>query len=151
MKKSQRIARLVATLPVGPGASLDPRYLGYFACFNAGQYYEAHDVLEDLWLEDRATPESAFYKGLIQFAGAFVHLKKQHERPHHPKDRDRLAPAMRLFKLARKYLRPFAPHHRHLPVERVCGLCDHFSGIIAASDFRENPWNPEKPPQLELD
>src|SRR5450631_3036445 len=98
MKKSQRIARLVAGLPAGGESSLDPRYLGYFTCFNAGQYYEAHDLLEDLWLEHRSNPESAFYKGLIQFAGAFVHLKKQHGSPLHPKHRDRLAPAARLFK-----------------------------------------------------
>lgn len=151
MKKSQRIARLVASLPVEHQSALDSRYLGYFTCFNAGQYYEAHDVLEDLWLQDRSNPESAFYKALIQFAGAFVHLKKQRERPHHPKDRDRLAPAARLFKLARKHLQPFTPHHRHLAVAQVCQLCDRLSEAIAASNFRENPWNPAQPPQLALD
>ncbi len=151
MKKSQRIARLVAALPAGAGSSLDPRYLGYFTCFNAGQYYEAHDVLEDLWLVDRADPESVFYKGLIQFAGAFVHLKKQSEWPLHPKHRERLAPAARLFKLAAKSLQPFAPNHRQLSIERVRGLCSDFSARIAASNFLENPWNPGNLPQLELD
>jgi predicted metal-dependent hydrolase len=31
----------------------DPRYWGYFRTFNEGRFYEAHDVLEDLWLECR--------------------------------------------------------------------------------------------------
>lgn len=151
MKKSQRIAQLVATLPVALRSSLDPRYVGYFTCFNAGQYYEAHDVLEDLWLEDRTTTESGFYKGLIQFAGAFVHLKKQHERPLHPTDGVRLAPAARLFQLASRHLFPFAPHHQHLAVAHLCALADQLSAAIATSNFRENPWHPSKPPQLNLE
>lgn len=151
MKKSQRIAQLVAALPAGELSSLDPRYIGYFTCFNAGQYYEAHDVLEDLWLEDRATPESHFYKGLIQFAGAFVHLRKQHDWPLHPKHRARLAPAARLFKLAGKSLAPFTPTHQRLSVDGVCRLCLELSATIVAANFLENPWNPAKPPRLDLE
>ena len=41
-----------------------------------------------------------FYKGLIQFAGAFVHLQK-----------DRLRPAAALFKLSRSYLEKYPIHH----------------------------------------
>ena len=41
----------------------------------------------------RHTPNDGFYKGLIQLAGAFVHLQK-----------DRLRPAASLFRLAQKYL-----------------------------------------------
>lgn len=151
MKKSQRIARLVTSLDLARASSFDPRYLGYFACFNAGQYYEAHDVLEDLWLEDRHHADGLFYKGLIQLAGAFVHLKKHHTRPDHPKDRGRLSPASRLFGLARRHLEPFAPNHRHLQVAAVCQLCDRLATAISASDFRENPWNPAQLPRLELD
>ena len=35
------------------GQRLDAHYLGYFDCFNRQLFYEAHDVLEDLWLPDR--------------------------------------------------------------------------------------------------
>ena len=59
-------------------SEFDPCYLGYFACFNEQRYYEAHDVLEHLWLkEGRSAPDYAFHKGLIQLAGGFVHLKLQ--------------------------------------------------------------------------
>ena len=37
-----------------------------------------------------------FFKGLIQVAGAFVHLQKQFLHPEHPKHRPRLRPAVRL-------------------------------------------------------
>ena len=62
----------------------DVRYAAYFHHFNRGDYYEAHDVLESLWLEQGRKAESAaFYQGLIQLAGGFVHLRKHHEHPTH--------------------------------------------------------------------
>ena len=67
--KSARIAVMIESLQ---GRELDARYLGYFECFNRQLFYEAHDVLEDLWLPDRSGPNGNFYKGLIQLAGAFV-------------------------------------------------------------------------------
>ena len=59
----------------------DPRYWGYFKTFNQGRFYEAHDVLEDLWLECRGKALNNFYKSLIQFAGIFVHIEKKRHRP----------------------------------------------------------------------
>ena len=46
----------------------DPHLVGYLRCFNAEQFYEAHDVLEALWLKDRNGHDGDFFKGLIQFA-----------------------------------------------------------------------------------
>ena len=60
-------------------------YLGYFACFNRQLYYEAHDVLEELWLPIRGTPQARFYQGLIQMAGGFVHLQKNRHRELQPR------------------------------------------------------------------
>ena len=97
MLKHDRILALVKGLETPRG--IDPRYAGYFVCFNRGDYYEAHDVLEDLWLEEHG-PDRSYYQGLIQLAGALVHLRKQAERPWHPKDGARLRPAERLLRLA---------------------------------------------------
>lgn len=151
MKKKQRISDLVDALDLPGKSAHDPRYLGYFACFNDGLYYEAHDVLEDLWLLDKTGPDGAFFKGLIQLAGAFVHLKKHRLRPEHPKDRGRLAPAARLFTLARRHLLPFAPSHRDLDVAKVCRLCERYSHALEHSKFRENPWVATRLPKLALD
>ena len=106
----------------------DIRYAGYFELFNRGQYYEAHDVLEDLWLPVRKEKEGDFYKGLIQLAGAFVHLKKE-----------RLRPAGALFKLARTNLWKFAPLFRSLDLMEVIEVIDRAMKTLEASEFLENP------------
>ncbi|MEA3213702.1 MAG: uncharacterized protein QOE70_6759 [Chthoniobacter sp.] len=150
MKKSERIAALVEQLGTEPGRALDPRYQGYFTCFNSRQYYEAHDVLEDLWLE--TTDENhRFFKGLIQAAGAFVHLRKHFEQPVHPKHGRRLRPAVRLFHLAIANLEPYAPRHLRLDVTALCELCRRTAAEIVAADFQRNPWDPAHAPRVEIE
>ena len=132
----------------GPGA-LDPRYEGFFECFNAQQYYEAHDVLEDLWL--RGSEENHyFFKGLIQVAGAYVHMQKQFLRPDHAKDGRRLRPAARLLRLAAKNLGAFGSRHMNLDVETLLADCEATAQRIVESDFRVNPWTPAGAPLLVL-
>jgi predicted metal-dependent hydrolase len=101
-KKSPMIAALIANCQ---GQELDAHYLGYFECFNQGMFYEAHDVLEELWLPDRNGANGLFYKGLIQLAGAFVHLEK-----------GRLQPAAALLKLAHANLLKYPAIHERLDV-----------------------------------
>jgi predicted metal-dependent hydrolase len=43
--------------------------------FNAGQFYEAHEIWEEVWLET-PNPEKIFLKGLIQVAAAFHHYSR---------------------------------------------------------------------------
>jgi len=86
-EKSAKISALIAPLR---GGTLAAHYLGYFECFNQQLFFEAHEVLEELWLPQRHGPKGLFYKGLIQLAGAFVHIQKK-----------RSGPAAALFRLAR--------------------------------------------------
>jgi predicted metal-dependent hydrolase len=51
----------------------DPRYLAGILLFNRGDFFEAHEVWEDLWMETTA-PEKRFYQGLIQAAVALCHF-----------------------------------------------------------------------------
>jgi hypothetical protein len=148
MKKFDRMEAFVTSLHVGESGGLHPCYAGYFVCFNKGEYYEAHDVLEHLWLQCDDSNEP-FYKGLIQLAGAFVHLRKQYLRPEHPKDGRRLDPAARLFDLASANLAPFAPHHLQLDVAAVLSLAADMAGRIRRSDFTVNPWSPDTLPRIE--
>jgi hypothetical protein len=149
MKKNDRISAFVQTLGADPALALDPRYQGYFTCFNAQQYYEAHDVLEDLWLQSR-DDNYLFFKGLIQIAGAFVHLQKQYLHPEHPKHRPRLRPAVRLFELGMKNLAPYGPVHLHLDVSALLRMSTDMVSQIVASDFGRNPWQPTQAPELHL-
>jgi len=148
MKKAERVASLLGTLDVVE-SEYSPFYTGYFRCFNAGEYYEAHDVLEQLWLGS-SDQHSAFYKGLIQVAGAFVHLRKQHERPWHAKDGRRMRPAVRLFHLGLANIVPYGPRHLRLDVASLHALCTSQIEIISQSDFQQNPWSPRDLPQLYL-
>jgi len=147
MKKGQKIEAFVESLSTG--STHDPRYEGYFICFNKQNYYEAHDVLEHLWLKDRG-PTHQFFKGLIQLAGAFVHLQKQYQRPEHPTDGRRLRPAWRLFKLAQTNLEPYLPAFLDLDVRSVLELCSSNMRAIEGTDFKSNPWNPIAAPVLTL-
>jgi predicted metal-dependent hydrolase len=149
MKKSDRIQHFVASLDAEPGLALHPCYQGFFTCFNAQQYYEAHDVLEHLWLQTRGA-DHAFFKGLIQFAGAFVHLQKQHSHPAHPKHGRRLRPAVRLFALAAANLAAYAPRHLELDVAALLVLGQQHADAITRTGFTVNPWQPATAPHLRL-
>lgn len=149
MKKADKIADLLENLSAGEAPGLDPCYTGYFTCFNDQRYYEAHDVLEHLWLQTR-DGDHAYYKGLIQLAGAFVHLQKQFLRPGHPKDGARARPAVRLLLLAARNLEPYRPRHMRLDVEGVWSLCTVLAAQISKSDYT-NPWSPTAAPRLNLE
>lgn len=104
MSKHDRILQMVTELPESP-PGVDRRLLGYLFLFNRGEYYEAHDVLEDLWLEQgQCGWNYCLFKGLIQLAGAFVHMQKHYAEPEHRVHGARLAPAFRLLKLAEENL-----------------------------------------------
>ena len=139
-KKSAKIAALIESCQ---GRQHDPHYLGYFECFNRGLFYESHDVLEELWLEDRHGPNGAFYKGLIQFAGAFVHLTK------HTAQRPRLRPAAALFKLAHANLRPYPATHEHLEVAAILLLIDDWLARLEAGHFEINPLTALNAPKIQ--
>jgi hypothetical protein len=147
MKKGQKIQAFVASL--NTGSTHDPCYEGYFICFNEQKYYEAHDVLEHLWLEEKG-PTHQFFKGLIQLAGAYVHLQKQYRRPEHSTDGPRLRPAWRLFKLAQTNLEPFLPTFLDLDVRTVLELCSKNMLAIEEAGFKANPWSPLAAPMLSL-
>lgn len=149
MKKHERVAAFLATLENMESTELHPCYAGYFECFNRGDYYEAHDVLEQLWLATDGR-DRGFFQGLIQIAGAFVHLKKQHARPWHPTDGRRLGPASRLFRLGERNIAPFGPRHLGIDVDGMVNFCRVWRGLIEESNFSVNPWTPEAAPRLDL-
>jgi uncharacterized protein len=156
MNKRERISQWL-TEATGENVNLDraevekhPYYLAFFRCWNEQHYYEAHDVLEQLWLNTES-PDAGFFKGLIQAAGAFVHLQKHFEHPLHAKHSKRLPPAVRLFQLAQKNLANFAPWHHALDVAALCQLLSRYADEIVVSDYTTNPWSPETAPRLEVE
>jgi hypothetical protein len=155
MDKRERISRFVTELvggdtdPANSDVANHPFYRAYFQCWNEQKYYEAHDVLEQVWFHQDSADDD-FFKGLIQAAGAFVHLQKNFEHPAHVKHSRRLKPAVRLFALAEKNLGAFVPTHHHLDVAALIEILKTHRERILRSDFRSNPWSPENAPKLEL-
>tara|TARA_B100001971_G_scaffold208574_2_gene230614 strand:+ start:200 stop:646 length:447 start_codon:yes stop_codon:yes gene_type:complete len=132
------------------GKGRDPRYLGFFECFNGGDYYEAHDVLEDLWLESRGLPDADFYKALIQMAGGFVHLT-MHDNPKWPAASPRLRPAHVLLSKAKAYLENYPDSHHGLGLTETIGLIDQWCAYLEKSGFKVNPLPTVVAPNLEVD
>ena len=72
--------------------------------FNAGQFFECHETLEEAWLE-AGGEQKTFLQGLIQVAVALYHLR-----------RDNLTGATRLLSAGMEKLAPFAPQHESVGV-----------------------------------
>jgi predicted metal-dependent hydrolase len=134
--KKEHIEKLIQRFR---GLRMDAHYLGYFECFNQQSYYEAHEVLEKLWLGLKNEPDGNFYKGLIQLAGAFVHLQK-----------NRSQPALSLLLLAENNLKRYPDTHHSLNLRQVFALIEDWRSIIQASPTTENLLSVSTPPKVVL-
>jgi predicted metal-dependent hydrolase len=76
--------------------------------FNRGAFYEAHDLLEEVWMEERGGGRR-FTQGLIQIAVACYHLV----------ERRNFRGARRLWTEGSEKLRPFRPSHRGIDVDAL--------------------------------
>jgi predicted metal-dependent hydrolase len=151
MNKRERISDFVRALePASAKASPQNYYGAFFQLWNAKKYYEAHDVLEQLWLVEKNAELARFYQALIQAAGAFVHLQKNFEQPSHAKHGRRLRPATRLFSLALRNLEDFPDEYHALDLVQFRKLLLRYRDAIIAVDFKNNPWSPETAPRLAL-
>jgi len=83
----------------------DPRLAAGAELFNRGEYFEAHEVWEDLW-NDCPAADRRFCQALIQAAVAVHHFQ-----------RDNHAGAARLFRSGRRYMEPYRPAHLGLDVD----------------------------------
>ena len=138
-----------STSQAGDDVVSHPFYRAYFQCWNEQKYYEAHDVLEHVWL-NKDSEDDNFFKGLIQAAGAFVHLQKNFEQPSHAKHSRRLPPATRLFELALRNLQNLPDEFRELDLVHFRKLLAATREEIIASNFHKNPWSPQTAPRLRL-
>lgn len=59
--------------------SLPPRFYDALALLHAGEYFECHEVLEELWRHE-PTSLRLFYQGILQVAVGCYHLAVRHNR-----------------------------------------------------------------------
>lgn len=100
----------------------DPRYLAGIVYFNRGDYFEAHEVWEELW-HDTAGPDRRFYQGLIQAAVAVYHAGNGNARG-----------ARRLFHSGRRYMSVGSHCHLGLDVGAFWAAVER-----ALADFLADP------------
>lgn len=106
-----------------PAEAYDPRYLAGIEHFNACDFYEAHEVWEDLW-KDYQGPSRKFYQGLIQVAVCLHHFGNGNCRG-----------AIKLYHGSRGYLSEYRPFHAGLDLEKLLGqleICCH--ALLAARE-----------------
>lgn len=95
----------------------DAPYRTGIALFNRGEFFEAHEVWEDVWNEC-ASAERRFFQALIQAAVSAHHYA-----------RGNMTGANRLYHSGRKYMEPFGPVHRGLAVDPFWdALAAHLAG-----------------------
>jgi hypothetical protein len=120
-----------------PGAPALPGYRAFFEAFNAGRYFEAHELLEADWLPRRRGPDGDFYKGLIQLGAAFVHLEK-----------GRPGPGAALLRRSRTHLAKYPAVHQGFDRRVGEELIARWLAWIDGDGMRpEPPWLPG-PPRL---
>jgi predicted metal-dependent hydrolase len=68
--------------------------------YNAGHFFETHEVLEDVWLLEEGE-DKPFLQGLIKIAAAFVHFRKGTYQG-----------MWDLLQAGRQMLEPYQPEHR---------------------------------------
>jgi predicted metal-dependent hydrolase len=109
----------------------DPRYLAGILFFNQRDFFEAHEVWEDVWTE-AAGPERRFYQGLIQAAVALHHFRNGNVRG-----------ALKLYRTGRAYMEPLG--------ERFFGLDKQAFWNRMACCFQELHARPEPDRTVRLD
>jgi uncharacterized protein len=83
--------------------------------FNAQEFFEAHEVWEEIWLVE-AEPEKTFLQGIIQIAAAFHHYCRGNT------DGTESLLAAGIVKLSR-----FPSNHRGLAIEELRSAAKHWA------------------------
>ena len=104
-------------------AAYDPRYLAGVLFFNDRDFFEAHEVWEDLWMESTA-PERRFYQALIQAAVALYHFGNGNLRG-----------AAKLYRSSRDYMAPYLPRYLGLDVAEFWRQMERcFAGVLGPDE-----------------
>lgn len=119
----------------------EQRYIQGIEYFNDCEFYEAHDVWEELWADYRG-PSREFYQGLIQVAVALHHFGNGNIRGAH-----------KLYVSSRNYLRSYCPKHLGCDIDHLFDeMAECFADVLASEEeFPKIDINPELIPEIHLD
>ena len=105
------------------GAAYDPRYLAGIVLFNRGDFFEAHEVWESLWMET-FTEDKRFFQALIQAAVGLLHFCNGNVRG-----------AAKLYRSSRDYMAKYASPHMGLDQKTFWADMERcFAPLLAAGE-----------------
>lgn len=118
-----------------------PLYLQGIEYFNACEFFESHEVWEELW-QDEKGPSRRFYQGLIQAAVALHHFGNGNIRG-----------ARKLFVGFQGYLNDYRPQYMGLDVEKfIADMARCFGSAMSDPDeFPRVELDPELIPEIHLE
>ncbi|WP_139490798.1 DUF309 domain-containing protein [Brevibacillus dissolubilis] len=96
------------------------QYYQFFEKFNQGEYYECHDLLEEIWMEQK---HNKFLQGLLQLAVGIYHLECGN-----------IKGARFMFTNSRKYLHKYAPRFWDLNVDDVLTYLEECLAVLPDVD-----------------
>jgi hypothetical protein len=119
----------------------DPLYLKGIAYFNECEFFEAHEVWEDLWSDCQGEPRR-FYQGLIQMAVALHHFGNENIRG-----------ARKLYHSSRKYLERYGAFYEGLNLEALLAQFERCFAEVLSSDeaFPDVRIDPDLIPEIHLE
>ena len=116
----------------------ETRYLAGIVLFNRGDFFEAHEVWESLWMDTHG-PERPFIQGLIQAAVGLCHFCNGNVRG-----------AAKLYKSSRDYMDRFRPTFWGLDLDLFwTSMAACFAELLEQPDRRVEP-NEELIPEIVL-
>ncbi len=92
--------------------------------FNAGRYWDAHEVWEHEWMPDRKGADAGFFKGLIQVAAGCLHYGRHNKRG-----------AVNKWRSGADYLRPYLPEHRGVRLMPLVAAVDGYLASMTGSTW----------------
>ena len=104
--------------------------------FNRGLYFECHETLEEIWLDE--TGEDAYFlQGLIQAAAALHNLH-----------RGRSGGPARLFASAQEKLLPYGKQHRGVALDKLLPQLERARTRAEELDQAQGDWDPAWDPRI---
>src|SRR5258705_1359706 len=103
----------------------DPRFLKGIQEFNERLFFECHETLEEIWLEEHGE-DRLFYQGIIQIAAGYFKLEQGVP-----------AGALKLWRMGLEKLEPYRPIYLGISVNALVGAVEgHLAHL--ASDQQAN-------------
>lgn len=119
-------------------AQYDPRLLKGIEQFNQGLFFECHETLEEIWLEEHGK-DREFYQGIIQIAAGYFKWEQ-----------GVLIGAIKLWRSGLEKVKVYGPTHLGVGLDSfIQGVKDNLKEVEVAYRKKQDP--PElNPPGLSL-